>query len=62
MEVATLLVICSLHGVETGAVVAIDGNPLATDDGSMETYDPHQDIVKTAVENSLAIALGALIT
>lgn len=61
MEVATLLVICSLHNVESGAVVAIDGNPLAQDDGSMESYDPHQDAVKTAVANSLTIALGALI-
>lgn len=62
MEVATLFVICGLHGVETGAVVAIDGNPLEQDDGSMETYDPHQEKVKTAVSNSLLIALTALIS
>ncbi len=62
MEVATLFVICSLHGVETAAVVAVDGNPLAQDDGSMETYDPHQDSVKKAVADSLQIALTALIS
>ena len=62
MEVATLFVICGLHGVETGAVVAIDGNPLEQDDGSMETYDPHQEKVKTAVSNSLLIALTALVS
>ncbi|MBO6557382.1 MAG: nucleoside phosphorylase [Pseudomonadales bacterium] len=62
MEVATLFVICSLHGVETAAVVAIDGNPLAQDDGSMETYDPHQDSVKKAVADSLQIALTALVS
>lgn len=62
MEVATLFVICGLHGVETGAVVAIDGNPLEQDAGSMETYDPHQEKVKTAVSNSLLIALTALIS
>lgn len=62
MEVATLFVICGLHGVETAAVVAIDGNPLAQDDGSMETYDPHQDSVKKAVADSLQIALTALVT
>jgi len=62
MEVATLFVVCGLHGVETAAVVAIDGNPLAQDDGSMETYDPHQDSVKKAVADSLQIALRALIT
>ena len=60
MEVATLFVICGLHGVEAGAVVAIDGNPLDQDEGSMETYDPHRDVVKTAVLNALKIALAAL--
>ena len=62
MEVATLFVICGLHGVETGAVVAIDGNPLEQDNGSMETYDPHQEKIKTAVSNSLLIALTALVS
>lgn len=62
MEVATLFVVCSLHGVERAAVVAIDGNPLEQDDGSMETYDPHQDIVKQAVSQSLEIALRTLVS
>lgn len=62
MEVATLFVVCGLHGVETAAVAAIDGNPLAQDEGSMETYDPHQDSVKKAVGDSLQIALKALIS
>ncbi len=61
MECATLFVICSLADVMAGAVLAIDGNPLAQDDGSMETYDPHQKAVKTAVDNALTIALDALI-
>lgn len=61
MELATLLVVCSLHGVQAGGVAAIDGNPIAQDDGSMETYDPNQDSVKVAVENSLLIALKALV-
>ncbi len=62
MEVATLFVVCGLHGVETGAVVAIDGNPLAQDEGSMESYDPHQENVQKAVENTLLIALSALVS
>jgi uridine phosphorylase len=62
MEVATLFVVCGLHGVETGAVVAIDGNPLEQDDGSMETYDPNQDSVTNAVSNCLQIALRALVS
>lgn len=61
MEAATLFVVCGLSGVETGAVVAIDGNPLEQDAGSMETYNPNQDSVKTAVDSTLRIALSALI-
>lgn len=61
MELATLLVVCSLHGVQAGGVAAIDGNPLAQDDGSMETYDPNQELVKASVANSLQIALRALV-
>lgn len=61
MEISALFTICSLHGVERGAVVAIDGNPLEQDEGSMETYNPRQDAVQRAVEHSLAIALGALV-
>ncbi len=60
MECATLFIVCQLHGVEAGAVLAIDGNPLAQDDGSMDTYDPHNDTVKDAVDRSLTIALKAL--
>lgn len=62
MECAPLFVICSLHGVESGAVVAIDGNPLAKDDAAMESYDPHQDSVKKAVNQSIQIALNALVS
>lgn len=62
MECATLLVVASLHGVEAGAVLAIDGNPLAQDEGSMETYDPHNEAVRGAVERSVEIALGALVS
>ena len=62
MEIATLYVVCGLHGVQRGAVVAIDGNPLDQDDGSMETYDPHRSVVKQGVEQTLQIALKALIS
>lgn len=62
MEAATLFVVCGLHGVETAAVAAIDGNPLAQGDAAMETYDPHQDQVKVAVADSLKIALTALVS
>ena len=60
MEAATLFVVCSLHGVQAAAVLAIDGNPLQDDGGSMETYNPRQDSVKVAVGNSIQLALAAL--
>ena len=60
MECATLLVVARLQGLEAGAVLAIDGNPLLQDAGTMETYDPHNKKVQSAVENAIGIALGAL--
>ena len=60
MEAAALFVICSLQGVKTAAVFAIDGNPLEQDDGSMETYNPRQESVTTAVTASIKVALAAL--
>ena len=60
MEAATLFVICSLHGVKTAAVLAIDGNPLQQDGGSMETYNPRLDSVRSAVTASIKVALTAL--
>lgn len=62
MECATLFVICSLHHVECGAVVAIDGNPLANDDSAMDSYDPHQDSVRNAVDQCIQIALHSLVS
>lgn len=62
MEVSTLFTICGLHGVECGAIVAIDGNPLDQDEGSMETYNPRQSSVQQAVEDTLRIALAALVS
>ncbi len=61
MECATLFVICSLCSVESGAVVAIDGNPLTQDDAAMNTYDPDKDSVRGALDRSIQIALQALI-
>ena len=39
MESATLFTICELQGIEAGAIVVIDGNPLDQDQGDMTTYD-----------------------
>jgi len=62
MECAALFVICSLCNVESGAVVAVDGNPLAQDDAAMNAYDPDKDSVRLAVDRSIRIALHAVIS
>jgi uridine phosphorylase len=59
MEVAALLVVAALHGVEAGAVLAVDGNPLAAGDPEMAGYDPHRQVVRDAVDAMAAIALDA---
>ncbi len=60
MECAALFVIAAQHGVESGAVLAIDGNPLADQDEEMAGYDPYRRVVEQAVEATLHIALDAL--
>jgi uridine phosphorylase len=60
MECSVLFVIAAQHGVETGAVLAIDGNPLADQDEEMAGYNPHRTEVEQAVESTLRVALDAL--
>lgn len=62
MEAAALFVIASLHGIESGAVFAIDGNPLAEKDDSMGGYDPYREIVTQAVDGALTAALEVLVS
>lgn len=60
MEAAALFVVASLHGVAAGAILAIDGNPLADEDEDMANYDPHRSIVDAAVNRALHSAFTAL--
>lgn len=62
MEASALFVIAALHGIETGAVFAIDGNPLAANDESMDGYDPYREIVTRAVDGALTTALDVLVS
>lgn len=61
MEVAALFVTASLHGAAAGAILAVDGNPLATADDDMSGYDPHRAVVTDAVDRMVQIALAALV-
>jgi len=60
MECAALFVIASLSGVAAGAILAVDGNPLASNDADMDSYDPDRAIVTDAVASMIDTALDAL--
>lgn len=60
-EVASLLVVASLHGVKAGAIIAADAPAfeLVGVDGYNQTAD--DDDVAQAVENEISIALDAIV-
>ena len=57
MECAALFVNGALNSVETGAILAADGNPLHRE----KVYDPHRTLVHDAVETMIGIGLDALV-
>jgi len=61
MEVAALLTVASLNQVAAGAVLAIDGNPLANVDEAMTGYQPFQHVVDQAVDASIHAGLEAIV-
>jgi len=58
MECSVLFIIGRLRGVRTGAIVAVDADPTAIEEGR---YDPHRDLVRQAVERENAAALRAIV-
>jgi uridine phosphorylase len=61
MECAALFVTAALHGMAAGAILAVDGNPLAEGDDDMSGYDPRREVVTSAVDVMIGIALDALV-
>ena len=59
-EVASLLVVASLHGVKAGAILAADAK--AFELVGVEGYEPDQDVVRQAVEAQIEIALDAVVS
>jgi uridine phosphorylase len=59
MELATLLIIASIHRVRAGGIFVVDGNPNESA-GDMADYNPHRDEVERAKEAAIEIALEAL--
>lgn len=58
MEASALFVISSLHGVDAGAVVAIDGIAI---DFDADSYNPHRQKVKEAIDKEIDLAINALV-
>ena len=58
-EVASLLVVASLHGVKAGAILAADAK--AFELVGVEGYEPDQDVVRQAVEAQIGAALDAVV-
>lgn len=59
MECAALFHVGNLRQVQTGAILAVDGNVLETPE-SVDDYDPHRSIVDEAVRAEIEVALRAL--
>ena len=60
MECSGLFIIAHLYGIQAGAILATDGNPLAHRDESMSGFNPHRPVVDAAVRDMLTIALDAV--
>jgi uridine phosphorylase len=59
MECAALFTVGLLRGVRTAAILAVDGNVLAGEE-SVDSYDPHRDLVANTVSASIKASLQAL--
>ncbi len=57
MECSALFVVGSLRRIQTAAILAVDGNVLASGE-DVETYQPHQERVQTAVSHAIDIVLN----
>lgn len=57
MEASALFVIAGIHGVEAGAIFAIDGIAV---DFDADKYNPHRDKIDKAIEDEIEIAVKAI--
>jgi uridine phosphorylase len=60
MECAALFITAHLHGVQAGAILTADGNPLVEADADMSGYNPHRTVVRDAVDAMIGIALDVV--
>jgi uridine phosphorylase len=57
MELAALLIMGGIKGINTGGILVSDGNPVKHKD---EEYNPHRSVVEEGVGKSIEVALGAI--
>ena len=58
IELATLLIMASLHGARAGGIFTSDGN--MTEEADLTEYDPHRNVVEEGVSAMLKIRLDVL--
>ena len=61
MECAALFLVGTLRRLKTAAILAVDGNVLESRGESMDSYQPHRDSVRDAIDAEIDIALNALV-
>lgn len=60
MECAALFLVGSLRRVQTGAILAVDGNVLGGGGETIDSYQPHRAVVAEAITAASRLALAAL--
>ncbi|HFE67546.1 MAG TPA: purine-nucleoside phosphorylase, partial [Chloroflexi bacterium] len=60
MECAALFLVGSLRQIPTAAILAVDG-VVTTEPDMMETFDPHQDVVRAGIEQAIQVALNCVV-
>ena len=60
MECAPLFLVGSLRRVQTGAILAVDGNVLRGSGETMDSYQPHRAVVDQAITAASLLALTAI--
>ena len=58
MECAAIFSVALLRGVKAGAILAIDGDARRASAG---TYDPHREVVRSAIDVEITAALEAIV-
>ncbi|MFV1988574.1 MAG: purine-nucleoside phosphorylase [Gemmatimonadota bacterium] len=61
MEMSSLFVVASMHGVRAGGILVVDGNLVETRNPDMSDYDPNRQVVREAVDRMLEIAVDAAV-